>query len=212
MANGNPLEKLGSRTIYARLPKGEGEVPVLVDDDYDGEWFASMRWMLNPSGYVVTIGLRQRGDRGGYTYLHHLVLKPKKGMWVSFKNGNKLDCRSSNFEYRTPAQNTAHRRLSIRKGMRSPNSIWASPYRGVNRQGRTEGGKQFATSRWTANFRGIYLGSFDNAEEAAHAYDAAIWLYYGIDDVRFNEEVLNFPNDPPQFDLVYELLKKKEVL
>lgn len=99
--------------------RGEGKY-ALVDGDYDGEYFAQYHWALLPNGYIARYGHREAitdektglvtGWDESFIYLHREVARPPKGMWVRFKNGNKLDCRSSNLEWVTPKETAASRK------------------------------------------------------------------------------------------------------
>lgn len=96
---------------------GSGEKRgVIVDGDYDGEYIAGFRWKIFPeSGYVYrpidSMALRNEKtgelisgvyENSRVLYLHHLVLPLVPGFWVRHIDGNKLNNRSVNLEYRTP--------------------------------------------------------------------------------------------------------------
>lgn len=99
---GNVLNQLPYIKLRARILGTQRWVGVLVDGDYDGEWFRSFEWIVNPAGYVLTSNAPSFVSI--HIYLHHLVLPARRGYWRSFKNGNKLDCRSRNLEYVTPSE------------------------------------------------------------------------------------------------------------
>lgn len=97
-----PITKI---KLHGKLGQGK---EVLVDGDYDGEYFSEYAWYVNPGGYVY----RRRfvGEGGGYVYLHQEVSRTPKGLWTRFKDGNKLNCRSCNLEWVTPKESANKRK------------------------------------------------------------------------------------------------------
>lgn len=181
----NPLEQLPTMVLYARDPKTNRNVEVLVDGDYDGEWFSGFKWSINPLGYVVA---SPHGDyKGTWIYLHRLVGNPPGNLWCFFRNGNKRDCRSRNIDWVTP------RESAMRRPSPKYNRISTSGYRGVSKQASTTynaaGKKVYAISksRYTANFKGRYLGS-GTAEECARLYDNAARKAGFTHNLNFPEE------------------------
>ncbi|KAL3642888.1 hypothetical protein CASFOL_013703 [Castilleja foliolosa] len=75
--------------------------------------------------------------------------------------------------------------------------VRAQPRQSERRDGRYKGVRMRKWGKWVAevrqpNSRGrIWLGSYDTAEEAARAHDAAVFC------LRGQSAVLNFPGDPP---------------
>ena len=90
-------------------------------------------------------------------YLHHLILPKKKGFEVDHINRDVMDNRRENLRYVTSSQN------GMNRGMMKSNT---SGYRGVTWDKKTE--------KWRAriglNGKQIWLGYFDDIEEAATAY------------------------------------------
>lgn len=181
----NPLEKLPSIKIPMK-GKNKGKF-IIVDGDYDGEYFSGFEWRLLNSGY----GYRLEADyeypeEGGWRlkkvngkaykeskkiYLAREVARPPKGMWVKHINGNKLDNRSCNLKIISPEESAITRPLP--KHHRE--------YTGVKRQTSSINGKRWVSkNRWVAILAGKHLGTFDNKREAAVAYNLAAIEKYGL--------------------------------
>lgn len=180
----NALDQLPTRVLKARDLKLKKEVDVLVDGDYDGEYLSQFPWYILPSGYVVH-GLRPiQTDRTGkriarslvekgmIRYLHHYVLPRKKGLWRTFKNGNKLDCRSRNIIYTTPSDSALRRPFGV-----NTNTFG---YRGIVK----------VNGHYYAHIRNKYILPYHlTAYHAAKAYDKAAKEAWG------DRAILNFPQE-----------------
>lgn len=160
---------------------------VLLDDDVY-EWLANEPYLrqvgfLNnlrrhSSGCAVFQKTWKKAD-GGYKtetiYLHKLVAekylkieKNDKRNLVGAKNGNKLDCRLENLEYRSRSVASRKRKTRSKLG-----------YTGVYKE----------HNRYRAvisiNRKSVHIGMFDTAEEAALAYNKKSRELYG-DDGKVN--------------------------
>jgi len=93
-------------------------------------------------------------------YLHRFILDAPEDMQVDHINHNTLDCRKANIRLCTQSQNMANVRPRPGK------------YKGVRRS-------RFGGGGFVATLLGKYLGRFDTAEQAAHAYDTAARRKYG---------------------------------
>lgn len=192
-------EMVGSREIIAIM----GET-ILVDGDYDGEYFATQfHWRVSKAGYVYANGLssseqkRLSGSQwkgynhGSYVYLHHLVAGPMppsyagRKWWRRHKNGNKLDNRSTNIEWVTAKQSANERPQTPPHIPKNPRSLTYTPYRGVARQ-MVNGvpGRGFLV--WVG---AVYEGTFYDLEEAARHYDEVAFYKWG------KRAILNFPDE-----------------
>lgn len=156
---------------------------VLLDDDvYD--WLSEDPYLKrvdfinnlrrHSSGCAVFQKTWKKAD-GGYKtetiYLHKLVAerylktdKSDKRNLVGAKNGNKLDCRLENLEYRTRAVASRKRKSSSKAG-----------YTGVYKE----------NNRYRAvisiNRKSVHIGMYDTPEEAALAYNKKSRELYGED-------------------------------
>lgn len=194
------MEEMETVTIKARLQGTNEYVDVLVDGDYDGEYFSGMPWKVGTSGYVClpkSFAKSAFGEEKKMLYLHNLVIPAKKMYRVHFKNGDKLDCRSSNLEKLTAKEFTALREkryesgvLKRRGGSLGPIQRTSRPkssqYKGVSRVAKSVvNGK-----KWFAQSSGVgYIGSFHSEEEAAKAYDEVAKKIWG------DKAILNFPDE-----------------
>lgn len=183
----NSLEQLPVVKIQARRTGGKF-VEVLVDGDYDGEYFSQFHWRLTDGGYVYRT-YRPKGGPTKTVYLAREVAKPPKGWWVSFKNSNKLDCRSANLEVSNPKAVIARRhQRRFKKDLSGPT---ASIYRGVCRPSSKDGNgyRWVSKTKWVAMCRGEVIGYFEDEIEAALAYDKKARELWG------EKAVVNFPED-----------------
>ena len=147
---------------------------------------------LHSSGCVVFQKARRCEEAGGYRtetiYLHKLIAEryladtrtPERKL-VGCRNGNKLDCRLANLEYRSRSTSSRKRRSSSKVG-----------YTGVYRE----------NNRYRAvisvNRRSVHIGMFATAEEAARAYNQrSIELYGAAGKVNHIAE----PQPPDSLDV-----------
>lgn len=110
-------------------------------------------------------------------YLHRVVMERVLGRkldsdeFVGFDNRDTFDCRRQNLVVRDRSHKSAAQK------MRDDNT---SGYRGVVWQEKRQ--------KWKAQIKGMWLGDFIDAEEAARAYDAkAVELYGSHAQLNFEE-------------------------
>lgn len=144
------------------IPLSRGLVALVDNEDFERvsahKWTASIQ--VKGGGAIRRYAFRSIGRRGPRhnVLLHRFILDCPAGLQVDHVNGDGLDCRRANLRFATNQQNNANR-------SKNPTH---HPFKGV-RPGRW--GKGW-TARITVNNRGIHLGTFETAEEAARAYDA----------------------------------------
>jgi len=164
---------------FRRIPLTQGKYAIVDPEDYERlrkyKWYAQQ----NPHTiYAVRSLTNGKKEKRKNAYMHHLVIDIPNGMFCDHINHNGLDNRKANVRPVTHTQNVWNRR-KFKKPSRSK-------YKGVD----------WATDmkRWRArirvNGRRIYLGSFKNEIDAAHAYDKAAQEFHG----EFAS--LNFPASP----------------
>lgn len=131
-----------------------------------------------PSVYATKIGK-------AVVHLAHLVFGlvapgPQRKIVLSFLDKDPRNCRLSNLSPMDVGLSRQRANVAKRGG------IATSSYRGVVRDPRNG---RFRASMGVEGRR-VYLGSFDNEEEAARAYDVGVLEHYG------ERAALNFPHGP----------------
>ena len=130
-------------------------------------------WLIDPYGYPVT-KIHKRTTR-----FSRMLMKPPPGFYVDHINGNPADNRKVNLRLATEINNQRNMCLPRHN---------TSGYKGVGF--RKDRGK--CRAYISIRNRTKHLGYFDNAEDAARAYDEAACFYFG----QF--ACLNFPRDGEQ--------------
>lgn len=148
--------------------KALGRVALVDDEDY--EMLSEHRWHVyeknrpgqRTTAYAATSARRSDG-RQTKVLMHKLLTGYD---FTDHANGNGLDNRRANLRPADKSLNAMNR--SSRTGS-------LSSYKGVSRYKRT--GRWFASIK--IDGRQQYLGSFDNEQDAARAYDAAARTIFG---------------------------------
>lgn len=133
----------------------------ILIDEADAHLLQEHKWRIQRFPHTeITYAVRSFNASGKKILLslHRVVMGAKDGQFVDHINGNGLDCRKANLRFCTHAQNMQNRKIAKHnklgiKGVYKHRSKYAAEIR--------------------ANGKRHYLGSFDTAELASLAYQAA---------------------------------------
>jgi hypothetical protein len=159
--------RFGSEFRYILLNQGR----FVIVDSADYEKLIQHNWTVRMTPVYVA-----RTEKGKTIYMHNEVMQPQSGFIVDHKDHNSLNNSRTNLRMGTISQNNCNRKK--RQGC-------TSKYKGVHFHKRS--GKWMASIK-SENKR-IFLGQFDNEEDAARVYDEAAKVYHGEFAVlNFNEK------------------------
>jgi len=148
--------------MLREIPLTRG-MTALVDDG-DFEMLSGFKWHATSTGYAARSVWA--GGRKVPCYMHRMILLPDPGQEVDHINRDPLDNRRSNLRTATSAENRRNT---------GPWSTNTSGYKGVYWFRRDHNW----TAHITKNYHAQHLGYFDNARDAALAYDAAARDLFG---------------------------------
>lgn len=144
------------------LPISKGQFAIVDDEDFDV--LKNWKWKFTKQGYACR-NFEVDGKWGSH-WMHRVVMKVEKGVYIDHINRNKLDNRKSNLRVVTTLQNMAN------KGALKNNKCGL---RGVHFHPGT--GKYRAVLGWAG--KRMSLGLFHTKEEAHDVYCAAAKQKWG---------------------------------
>ena len=154
--------------MVKEIPLSKGMIAIVDDCDY--VWLSEWKWCVSHQGYAMRTeyiqGSGRKHQMNSVYLMHRIIMNAPEGMCVDHINRDKLDNRRSNLRLATRAENLWN------AGMSAANT---SGYRGVYWLERRK--------CWLAKIfiqgKEIRLGQYDEAIDAAYAYNVAALKYMG---------------------------------
>lgn len=152
------------------IPLTRGKSAVVDDETFEYlnqyKWYYHQRVKTNKPGYAARRETTSKG-KSRIVFMQYYILPKKDDLSIDHINGDSLDNRRSNLRYCTKEQNSFN--VSRRR----------------NGQSKYKGVTFFHNhiDKWRANIylngRQTFLGTFDNEEDAARAYNRAAKKAHG---------------------------------
>ena len=149
-------------SMSKKIQLTRGKFAIVDNEDY--AIISKFQWYYLPTANKEYAA---RASNGKTQYLHRQLMKAKSGMTVDHQNGNGLDCRRSNLRCCLLRNNQKN------KQKRCDNKTGFKGVRFTNRRKHPYYASIFS------NGKGIFLGCFGTAIEAAKAYNQAAKKYHG---------------------------------
>lgn len=153
-------------------------IPFEIDDE-DLERVMQHSWLLDSNGYISTT-VKCKTIR-----LHRFLMNAPKGTYVDHVDRNKMNNHKSNLRFCSQQQNSFNQHRGDK---------YSSKYKGVS--------WNKCCKMWQAklaiNKEQIYLGVYDNENDAAMAYNTAALKYFGgygiLNDIPNAEQHADYEN------------------
>lgn len=143
------------------IPLSQGRFAMV--DDRDFEELSELKWSC--SGKKTRPYAAAYSD-GEWLYMHRVVAKPEAGMFVDHRDGDTLNNQRSNLRCCQHRQNIRNSKISKRN---------KTGFKGVSFNTQ----KNRFVAHIKVNYRSKYLGYFNNARDAAAAYNRAAMKWFG---------------------------------
>jgi hypothetical protein len=150
----------------------QGQVAIVDDEDF--EYLSQWKWYANFHKRCGKFYARANIGNGKKLQMHRVVIKCPQSFEVDHINHNTLDNQKDNLRIATKSENQMNAII---------NSVNKIGMKGVT----LRRGEYHVTI--TKNKKRIYLGKFENANQAGHVYDIYARELFG------EYALLNFPKD-----------------
>jgi hypothetical protein len=160
------------------IPLTQGKFAIVDDEDF--EYLNQWKWhavKMHNLYYAAHVNVAY-GSKRENVFMHRLILKTPKGLFVDHRDRNGLNNQKDNLRNCTNQQNMQNRKISYKNKY---------GYKGI---------QLVKSGRWIAhisvNGTNQHIGTYDTPEQAARAYDnKAVEIYGEFARTNFQTNVPN---------------------